>query len=104
MELICWEELDKEFLELLKFYVFANTLLAVYQFIEPLIILFLLELAGVELIPDAFQCRDIYLHFIAQLINKPEQVQDLSYNEIPIWSLLVVLDGFDNNLIDILLS
>ena len=72
--MICWEEFDKEFLELLKFSIFANTLLAVYQFIEPLIVLFLLELAGVELIPDAFQSRDIYLHFIAQLINKPKEV------------------------------
>jgi len=55
LELICWEELYEEFLELLQFYVLANTLLAVYQFIEPFVVLLLLELARVKLIPDVFQ-------------------------------------------------
>ena len=98
-----WEEFLKEQLELVQLVVLTDSLFAADQLVHPFVVLSPFSLILLQLVPDALEGRDVDLDLVAELVNEAEQVEHFSHYAVPVCFVLVVLDGGDDHLIDVLL-
>lgn len=102
-QLLGWEELLEEGLEVIQFGELPNALLASDQLVHPLVVLPPLPLLLPQLVPNPTQRGHVHLHLVAQLIDEAQQAQQLTHYTAPVGSVAVVADGSDYHFVDVLL-